>query len=199
MNRLYETTNDDILIGWFANGGHGCHPGLITSSMLRIIQNSIKPDDSDYWWETLAEENKIPDALICFYEQDAEIETRVEGIDSKIANSIMSIFDGDHMSTYDEDDMLDDDKLLLVNKALIMAGFIEDGEEDDIMGSVSIIPNPKINNIYWSDVPDQNHSPWEPPYKETYILEEWGLGIMGIDGISNGRLLRCMSKYNIIK
>jgi hypothetical protein len=193
MNRLYESSNERILIGWFSDGGPGCHPGIITPSMFKIMENFSSPDNGDYWWEIISEKDKIPDALICYVERDGMNAMEIKGIDSKMANSIMSIIGGDHIATYDDDDMVDDDKLPLVNDILKRSGFIEDGEEKDGWVGVTIIQNPKINHIYWSDGPN-DHEEWAPPLREIYILEAWGFDDWegNIEGIDPNRLFDLM-------
>jgi len=194
MNRLYENSNEKVLIGWLADSGPGCHPGIITTSMNLIMDNFIDhTTNGNYTWETISEEDKIPDALICFVERDGMNAMEIKGIDSKMANSIMSIIGGDHIATYDDDDMVDDDKLPLVNDILKRSGFIEDGEEKDGWVGVTIIQNPKINHIYWSDGPN-DHEEWAPPLREIYILEAWGFDDWegNIEGIDPNRLFDLM-------
>lgn len=200
MNRLYENSNEKILIGWFSDSGPGCHPGIITTSMFKIMENFSSSDIGDYWWEIISEEDKMPDALICFVERDGMNAMEIKGIDSKMANSIMSIIGGDHIATYDEDDMVDDDKLPLVNDILKRSGFIEDGEEKDGWVGVTIIQNPKINHIYWSDGPN-DHEEWAPPLREIYILEAWGFDDWegNIEGIDAKRLLNVMINKEIFE
>lgn len=200
MNRLYENSNEEILIGWFSDSGPGCHPGIITPSMFEIMENFSSPDSGNYWWEIISEEDKMPDALICFVERDGMNAMEIKGIDSKMANSIMSIIGGDYIATYDEDDMVDDDKLPLVNDILKRSGFIEDGEEKDGWVGVTIIQNPKINHIYWSDGPN-DHEEWAPPLREIYILEAWGFDDWegNIEGIDPKRLLDYMISKGLIE
>ena len=142
----------------------------------------------------------MPDALICFVERDGMNAMEIKGIDSKMANSIMSIIGGDYIATYDEDDMVDDDKLPLVNDILKRSGFIEDGEEKDGWVGVTIIQNPKINHIYWSDGPN-DHEEWAPPLREIYILEAWGFDDWegNIEGIDPKRLLDYMISKGLIE
>ena len=200
MKRLYENSNEEILIGWFSDSGPGCHPGIITPSMFEIMENFSSPDSGNYWWEIISEEDKMPDALICFVERDGMNAMEIKGIDSKMANSIMSIIGGDYIATYDEDDMVDDDKLPLVNDILKRSGFIEDGEEKDGWVGVTIIQNPKINHIYWSDGPN-DHEEWAPPLREIYILEAWGFDDWegNIEGIDPKRLLDYMISKGLIE
>ena len=200
MNRLYENSDEKVLIGWLSDSGPGCHPGIITPSMFQIMENFISSVNGNYWWETISEEDKMPDALICFIERDGMNAMEIKGIDSKIANSIMSIIGGDYIATYDEDDMVDDDKLLLVNDILKRSGFIEDGEEKDGWVGVTIIQNPKINHIYWSDRPN-DHEEWAPPLREIYILEAWGFDDWdgNIEGIDPNRLFDLMISKGIFE
>jgi len=198
MNRLYESSNDSILIGWVSDGGYGCHPGLINSTMSGVMDNIYKEDN---WWETTSVEGKMPDALICFVDRDGSIAMEVKGVDSEMANSIMSMIGGNHMNSYDEDDMIDDDNLLLVNDVIKMVGFIEEGEEIDGFLSVSVVTDLHINHIYWSDIPESHHEPWRPPYKEIHILEEFGFEDWegNIEGIDSKRLLNFMISRKIFE
>ena len=168
--------------------------------MFEIMENFSSPDSGNYWWEIISEEDKMPDALICFVERDGMNAMEIKGIDSKMANSIMSIIGGDYIATYDEDDMVDDDKLPLVNDILKRSGFIEDGEEKDGWVGVTIIQNPKINHIYWSDGPN-DHEEWAPPLREIYILEAWGFDDWegNIEGIDPKRLLDYMISKGLIE
>jgi hypothetical protein len=143
----------DIHLGFYADGGYGSHPGVITSEMSDIL-------DQDKLFFTTDIVKEVPEALACMLDENMG-EWVIKGITNSLANSIIKRMGGDHIttdqiSTYPGEEGAIED-------ALRMAG-IEMFPNYDIV-SFSVIPNVSLDMIYWSDAPENEHVSWEPPYE----------------------------------
>ena len=186
---MYEnlSSEGDVRIGYFFTGGIGSHPVLLSSTMDEIIE-SIGDEYNGYYATSV--EDKVPDALICVYDDVSS--WRIKGINRGLANSIISKMGGDYM------DIEGGKELKLANEILKMAG------EDPFNASaydanITIILDPKINTVYWSDVPEYEHSNWRPPYEENHILERYyDMDDLYIPDIEIKRLLKLMERRGVL-
>ena len=195
---MYEnlSSDDNVIIGYFFTGGIGSHPVLVSSTMDDMIE-SIGDEYNGYYATSV--EDKVPDALICAYDDVGS--WRIKGISRGLANSIISKIGGNYIGMGDVSDDDDDreDKLELANEILKMVG--EDPFNDSAYdANITIILDPKINTIYWSDAPESDHTIWKPPYEEIPILERYydDLEDLYIPDIEMRRLLKLMEKRGVI-
>lgn len=205
---MYENLSSDeyVIIGYFFTGGIGSHPVLLSPTMDTIIESI--GDEYNGYIETSVED-KVPDALICAYDDVGS--WRIKGINRGLANSIISKIGGNYIGIGDSDDDDDDDddgedKLGLANEILKMVG--EDPFNDSAYdANITIILDPKINTVYWSDVPEYEHSIWRPPYEEIPILERYydvdddesSIEIdLSIPNIGIMRLLKLMERKGVV-
>ena len=141
----------DIHLGFYADGGYGSHPGVITSEMSDLLGQLFF---------TTKVVKEVPEALACMLDENMG-EWVIKGITNSLANSIIKRMGGDHIttdqiSTYPGEEGAIED-------ATRMAG-IEMFPNYDIV-SFSVIPNVSLDMIYWSDAPENEHVSWEPPYR----------------------------------
>ena len=149
VNEPIVGNKGNILLGYFNNGGIGSHPGILTPEAAA--------QTGDEFFVT-SEEKSVPQALLCIYNDMSEWD--IKGITSSLARSIMDKIGGDHI-----DDAKGDAGL--VAEIANMVGYKQKGNNT----LISIIPNPTIDTIYWSDAPESMHVYWEPPYKAMPIDE----------------------------
>ena len=193
---MYENLSSDekVIIGYFFDGGIGSHPVLVSSTMDDMIESIGDPYNGYY---ATSVEDKVPGALICAYDDVGS--WRIKGISRGLANSIISKIGGNYIGMGDADDDDDgEDKLELANEILKMVG--EDPFNDSVYdANITIILDPKINTVYWSDAPESEHSIWKPPYEEIHILERYyELEDLYIEDIEIGRLLKLMERRDVI-
>jgi len=143
----------NIHLGFYADGGYGSHPGVITSEM-----NDILSQDRLFFTTDIVKE--VPEALACMLDENMG-EWVIKGITNSLANSIIKRMGGDHITTDQISSYPGEDGA--IENATRMAG-IEMFPNYDIV-SFSVIPNVSLNMIYWSDAPENEHVSWEPPYE----------------------------------
>jgi hypothetical protein len=178
--KLYEafTTGDGpFLIGFYGEGGIGSHPSIFSESYLENSSyskheiNGIKShwDIGEGGFQETSKSGVLPDALICVFDEDYQWD--IKGISKSTAEEVMSIMGGDHASTYDG---LDPDKIKeIIEMTGVYSGLPLD-RKLDFETIISIILNPQPNTVYWSDIPEETHGYWEPPYKPM-SLEDLGM------------------------
>jgi len=156
-----------IKIGYTGDGGHGSHPSIFSKY---VLENLIEPRTQYDFTETASTDN-LPEALVCIYDDDWFIQP----ISSMVASKVIELMGTEHVDDFYKIKEKGFEILRMVGH-----GFYEDGnnssssmrrylEEDmriDEIQTITIIPNPKLNTIYWSDNPERSHGYWEPPYKE---------------------------------
>lgn len=197
---MYEdlSSGENVIIGYFFTGGIGSHPVLVSSTMDEMIESNLGLNFAGY--DATSVEDKVPDALICAYDDMSS--WRIKGISRGLANSIISKIGGNYIgmgdAADDDDDDGEEDKLELANEILKMVG--EDPFNDSAYdANITIILDPKINTIYWSDAPESEHSIWKPPYEEIHILERYyDMEDLYIPNIETSRLIELMQKKGVI-
>jgi hypothetical protein len=156
-----------ILLGFFADGGYGSHPTIIESSMLPAIENH----PMNLIFIETEELSEMPEALLVIHNdyEALPIEGQVEswvirGISNDLANSIISAGGTDMYINQDPNSSPG------VKEAFKLAG-IEENLDSNAVTILCVIPDAKINTVYWSDNPERAHGYWETPY-DTIPLEE---------------------------
>jgi hypothetical protein len=152
-----EMSEEGILLGFFADGGIGSHPAIIEASMLSAIKNH----PFNLYFETLEKLSEMPESLIAIYSEGSALPGydgwTIKSASNDFANSIISV-DGTDM--YIKDDGSPSPE---TQEAFRLAG-IEEGLGKGLT-ILSVIPNVRINTVYWSDNPEHAHGYWETPYK----------------------------------
>ena len=152
----------DILIGFFSDGGIGSHPAIIEASMLSAIDNS---EDEFNLFIATGSTNVMPEALLAVYSPDVPKSDGwyrdgwyIKGISNSLAQEIIESGGSDVYENYGDNHGND----TVFEKAFGLAEYPYDNSNVQIL---TVIPNVKLNQVYWSDAPEHSHSYWEPPYK----------------------------------
>ena len=151
---LYEGA--PVLVGYYGEGGHGSHPAVVIPEVAKAIEAL----GDHRIFITTSKEQEVPEALICIFHND---NWTIKGIPGSLAQSIVSKIGGEHLDGYNK--RLDD----LVEEVANMVGYNTGGDNS---ANISIIMEPKLNTIYWSDAPEQTHSYWEPPYNPISVYDQ---------------------------
>jgi|694.fasta_scaffold41434_2 hypothetical protein len=140
-----------IFIGFFATGGIGSHPGIVTQSELEKLH-------PDYCFNETEELEEVPEALLCIFDED--ILWDIRGISNELAQKIIDSGGSDFYYEGDE-------------------GFKEACELAVLRGDspvqVAVIKNVDLNTIYYSHNPEGSHGYWEPD-TENITVEEFSTG-----------------------
>ena len=137
-------------------GGHGSHPCIFSKY---VLENFIDEFTDFGFIATYATDN-LPEALICIYGESGEDHPDgwfIRPISSMVASEAMKLMGTDHKDGFYENEKQEGMEILG------MVGY--KGSISEIE-TISVIPNPKLNTIYWSDNPEHSHGYWKPPYKE---------------------------------
>jgi hypothetical protein len=159
-----EMSQQEILVGFFADGGIGSHPAIIEASMLSAIKNH--PFEL-YFMET-EKLSEMPEALIAIYSEGSSLPGydgwTIKGVSNDFANSIISVAGTD---MYVKDDSGDPSPE--TQEAFKLAG-IEAGLDKGLT-ILSVIPNAQINTVYWSDNQERTQGYWETPYQAVSLAK----------------------------
>lgn len=142
-----------IKIGFTGDGGYGSHPSIFSKD---VLENLIEPLTQFDFIATASTDN-LPEALICLYDDNNPQGWFIQPISSMVASKVMELMGTDHKDGFYENEYQKGMEILR------MVGY--NGSINEIQ-TITIIPNPKLNTIYWSDNPEKSHGYWEPPYKE---------------------------------
>ena len=139
-------------------GGHGSHPCIFSKY---VLENFIDEFTDFGFIATYATDN-LPEALICIYGNYNETGEDRDGwfirpISSMVASKAMKLMGTDHKDGFYENEY---QKGMEILEMLGYKGSISGIE------TITVIPNAKLNTIYWSDNPEHSHGYWKPPYKE---------------------------------
>lgn len=138
--------NEKIFIGYFATGGIGSHPGIVTEFELE------KLEDSYSFWETQILE-EIPEALLCIF--DGNMGWDIRGISNELSQEIINTGGSDFYYEGEE-------------------GFEKSCELAGIKGEspvqVAVIKDVTLNTIYYSHNPEVSHGYWEPKTENLSLL-----------------------------
>ena len=153
-----------IKIGFTGEGGYGSHPSIFTKYGL---DNFIDAHTEFEFIATSSTDN-LPEALVCIFDDNYGEGWFIQPISSMVASKVMKL-----MGTNHKDDFFEYGQQGM--EILKMVGY--NGSMDEIQ-TLTIIPNPKLNTIYWSDNPENTHGYWKPPYKEiTMSISEDGVDL----------------------
>jgi hypothetical protein len=171
-----KTGGKTFLLGYYGEGGIGSHPAVVTESELlrcgfvqQVPAHLISSDNTKIWshkdndFFMFIETSKspmLPEALLCAYNDDYLWD--IKGISGSLGKNIVDMIGDDTISSFD-----DEGNDEMVNQIEKMTGLPQTSDSTII----TIIPNPSPNTIYWSDVPEQSHSYWMPPYKAMSLEE----------------------------
>jgi hypothetical protein len=143
------------LIGYFATGGHGSHPGIATVDELEKLGWT---DQGNGKWKHMEEGfdfygygvNQIPQALLCVFDMDTL--WYIKPITRQQADVI---YNAGGSADYSEENENDFEKVL--ND--VLPGITN--KRFNNPATISVIRNVEPNTIYWSDVPEESHGYWE--------------------------------------
>ena len=145
----------EISIGFVGTGGIGSHPAVLSKSE----KDRIESEGEDVYFVQTDSSNSVPDALACVFNDTDE--WTIKAISSSAAKAAMEMIGGNHVDT-DKDPGL-------TNRVARGIGYRPTSRGD--MTLITIIPNPKINTVYWSDVPEEEQSYWQPPFRPVPISD----------------------------
>jgi hypothetical protein len=141
------------LIGYFATGGHGSHPGIATADELEKLGWS---DQGGGEWQQMEEGfafydvyevNQMPQALLCVFDNDTQWDIRP--ITRQQADAIYNVGGSADYPEVNLEKVLND----------VLPGITNRRYNAPAM--ISVLRNVEPNTIYWSDVPEQSHGYWE--------------------------------------
>ena len=143
------------LIGYFATGGRGSHPGIATVNELEKLGWT---DRGNGKWKHIEEGfdfygyevNQIPQALLCVFDMDTL--WYIKPITRQQADVIYNVGGS---ADYSEENENDFEKVL--ND--VLPGITD--KRFNNPATISVIRNVEPNTIYWSDVPEESHGYWE--------------------------------------
>lgn len=143
------------LIGYFATGGMGSHPGIATVNELEKLGWT---DRGNGKWKHMEEGfdfygyevNQIPQALLCVFDMDTL--WYIKPITRQQADVIYNVGGS---ADYSEENENDFEKVL--ND--VLPGITD--KRFNNPATISVIRNVEPNTIYWSDVPEESHGYWE--------------------------------------
>ena len=173
-----------VRIGFFVDGGLGSHPGILSPGAVSFMGK--KSGDYPMFWIT-SEEEVVPEALACVYNERDDWD--IWGISGALGVDIMKLIDGDNI-TSEHDGSMD-----MLNEVCSMLGYRRVGVDE--FTSVTIIPNPVLDVVYWSDEPGAQ-SWWSPPYEAKSVWDLLGFGGLAVPGVSLSRLLPRMRYDGVI-
>jgi hypothetical protein len=146
-------TKEKIFVGFAFTGGHGSHPGILTSSEIEKMGND------NFGFEPLEEVEETPEALLCIF--DDFILWDIRGISNELAQKIID--SGESGFYYEGDE-----------------GFEEACEIAGLNGNspiqVAVIKDIELNTIYFSPNPESSHGYWEPNDLVHLSVEEFCSG-----------------------
>lgn len=147
--KLFENFNNpqEVLLGFYTEGGIGSHPAVFSPEV------AMKMKELGLNFYVTSKEKELPKFLACIFNDNAQWD--IKGIPHQIARSIEQHSSEGYVSTAK-------DSLELVNKIENMLGYPKSNKFSDTI--ITIIPNPRLNTIYWSNAPEDEHSYWKPPY-----------------------------------
>lgn len=133
-------------------GGQGSHPSIFSKYVLENFVDEF----TEFEFSAIVSTNNLPEALICIYSDDQPNGWFIQPISSMVASQAMKLMGKNHI-----------DGLWRIGEKegmeiLRMVDYKGSSEE---IQTLTIIPNPKLNTVYWSDNPEEGGY-WEPPYKE---------------------------------
>lgn len=155
---LFESWSDqsgEISIGFVGTGGIGSHPAVLSKSE----KDKIESEGGDVYFVQTDSSNSVPDALACVFNDTDE--WNIKAISSSTAKAAMKMIGGNHIDT-DQDPSL-------TNRVARAIGYRPTSGGDTTL--ITIIPNPKIDTVYWSDAPEEEHGYWKPPFRPMTISE----------------------------
>ena len=155
------------LIGYFATGGMGSHPGIATVDELEKLGWT---DQGNGRWKHMEEgfdfygdeANQMPQALLCVF--DADTLWTIKPITRQQADVIYNV---GRSADYSEENNQDFKKVL--NN--ILPGIIDKRFSDPVM--ISVLRNVESNTIYWSDVPEEEHGYWEAEDSKPISIDDF--------------------------
>ena len=155
------------LVGYFATGGMGSHPGITTANELEKLGWT---DQGNGRWKHMEEDfdfygdeaNQMPQALLCVF--DADTLWTIKPITRQQADVIYNV---GRSADYSEENNQDFKKVL--NN--ILPGIIDKRFSDPVM--ISVLRNVESNTIYWSDVPEEEHGYWEAEDSKPISIDDF--------------------------
>jgi hypothetical protein len=139
------------LIGYFATGGIGSHPGIATAEELERLgwQDSGEKwthPEMKYYFIVTSESNETPQALLCVF--DEKRLWKIEPISEQEAQEIYDLEGHEDLNPELEE---------VRNKIKSMPAL---NGWDDII-KISVLQDVEPNMVYWSDEPEQFHGYWQ--------------------------------------
>ena len=151
-------SSEKIFYGLLNDGGIGAHPFVATEQQLRMLK-AKGMDAFDVKEATLGN----PEVLV--YYQDFEkyngMPEIIEVSHSQAAFSTREELDFQMGKTFLSYESGSSDAFMEMEKTFGLSPENPEGPR-----SISIIPNPKVGYVYWSDTPEAEKTYWEAPYQE---------------------------------
>lgn len=165
FQRITES-NEPVLIGSYSDGGMGSHPGILTASELSrygFVKDGNtwmqKEDDlSVFFVNTVLQ--STPEALACITTYGGDWDFKA--ISKSLAQKFTGMVGDDTIENFGgeaQEKMRQIEKMLGLPKTTYPAG------------GITIISNPRLNVVYWSDEPEQTGGIWMPPYRAMTLDE----------------------------
>jgi hypothetical protein len=161
------------LIGYFATGGYGAHPGIVTEDDLESNGWSESGSGSGSWscdgglmFQVTSQSTEIPQALLCIG-SDESGDWKIDPITKQKADAIYNV-GGTPDYIFDD---FDTDAPVHGEMGEIkrIAGI--SGQEG--ITTINVIQHIEPNMIYWSDNPEQSHGYWESENSRPMSVEEF--------------------------
>ncbi len=159
--KLFEdfnsSTPNKVMLGFYADGGYGSHPGILTKEMYdKFEENQSMKFPNHKYFEVTEELDFVPDYLACYFDDYTGWD--ITGVSESQVSKVREYEIEDGINSEDPE----------FKMAANSLGF-EDSSKNNFK-MLFVLPS-ELNNIYWSDNPEQTHGYWEPPY-ELIPIEE---------------------------
>lgn len=146
-----------IVYGLLNDGGIGSHPFVAINTQLEMLR--AKGLEAFSVKETASSETG-PEVLV-YYQDFDKYDGMPEIVEVSHSQAAFSGFKRLKGETFVYDPYQPSNAFLKMERAFGLSPENPEGAR-----SISIIPNPKVGYVYWSDVPEMEKTYWEAPYKE---------------------------------
>ena len=157
FSKVITPIQSSIITGYWGEDGIGSHPTLVDLEGLATL-NKVASDMGVTGFTECSKLESMPETLLCIL--CSETNWYIKGVSKSIADQAISIMNGDNI-------ILDEGTNNSVKSELFsLLGYTLDPTVEKYFTTytVTIINNPSINTVYWSNVPEEQHGYWIPPY-----------------------------------
>jgi hypothetical protein len=162
--KLFENfSNRKVYLGAFVNVDAGLHPCICDEEGKNFLEED--GEETGIGFIETEELDTVPEVLCCMFFGGSQ-EWLIKGISKQEAKEI---YDLESKSFYSSRNGKHSEGIL--NQAFSLAGEDIDVESMELTeNSLTLIENPKINSVYWSDAVGSKLY-WQPPYSEISLEE----------------------------